>query len=200
MDHARAERLARNIAMSLSPACDRIQVAGSVRRGKVEVKDIEIVAIPLFEPTLNLFGEEANLVSKLNSLLVVLIQEGRLAWDMEVRRNGDRHKRLKIPRYDMVLDLFIANKDNWGNILTIRTGDHEFSKILMTSRQQGGCMPWTLRQEKGYLWRGESIVSCQSEEAYFAALGIEEIPEPKTRNREMAQVLSRKLRGVSGGA
>ena len=42
-----AERIAAAIVADLAPFCDRIQVAGSVRRRKEFVGDIELVAIPL---------------------------------------------------------------------------------------------------------------------------------------------------------
>ena len=44
---ADAERIAAAIVADLAPFCARIQVAGSVRRRKEAVGDIELVAIPL---------------------------------------------------------------------------------------------------------------------------------------------------------
>lgn len=33
----------------MKPFCEKVRVAGSIRRGKPEVKDIELVAIPKWE-------------------------------------------------------------------------------------------------------------------------------------------------------
>ena len=57
-----AERIAAAIVADLAPFCARIQVAGSVRRHKAVVGDIEIVAIPRYAPT-GFFGDcTANLL------------------------------------------------------------------------------------------------------------------------------------------
>src|SRR5436190_14063617 len=57
-----AERIAAAIVADLAPSCACIQVAGSVRRRKEVVGDIEIVAIPRYVPA-GLFGDcTANLL------------------------------------------------------------------------------------------------------------------------------------------
>ena len=50
MKHADALTIALGLVERLRPACTRIEIAGSVRRGYAEVKDIEIVAIPDLAP------------------------------------------------------------------------------------------------------------------------------------------------------
>jgi hypothetical protein len=57
-----AERIAAAIVADLAPSCARIQVAGSVRRRKEVVGDIEVVVIPRDAPA-GLFGDcTANLL------------------------------------------------------------------------------------------------------------------------------------------
>ncbi len=46
MMHDRALAIAAKIRTELEPFCDRIEIAGSIRRKKPNVKDVEIVAIP----------------------------------------------------------------------------------------------------------------------------------------------------------
>lgn len=46
MKHSTALVIAEKIKAQLAPHCDRIEIAGSIRRKKPEVKDIEIVVIP----------------------------------------------------------------------------------------------------------------------------------------------------------
>jgi len=55
---AEAERVAAALVADLEPYCARIATAGSVRRRKVQVGDIELVAIPRYEPA-GLFGDRA---------------------------------------------------------------------------------------------------------------------------------------------
>ena len=46
MNLQQAQQIAERIKSELAPHCDRIEIAGSIRRKKPEVKDIEIVCIP----------------------------------------------------------------------------------------------------------------------------------------------------------
>lgn len=43
---ASAERIATNLLRGMAPACERIEIAGSIRRNRALVKDIELVVIP----------------------------------------------------------------------------------------------------------------------------------------------------------
>lgn len=46
MPLAKAQKIAENVKSFLEPYCQRVEIAGSVRREKTEVGDIEIVVIP----------------------------------------------------------------------------------------------------------------------------------------------------------
>ena len=46
MQYKQAKEIADNIVLMLSPFCDRIEIAGSIRRKKELIGDVEIVAIP----------------------------------------------------------------------------------------------------------------------------------------------------------
>lgn len=49
MELERAKGVAAEVVARLGPACERVEVAGSVRRRKAEVKDLEVVFIPRME-------------------------------------------------------------------------------------------------------------------------------------------------------
>src|SRR3972149_196690 len=54
-----ARHLADNIIAELRYFCERVEVAGSVRRRRETVKDIEVLVIPKFGPRrLDMFGQE----------------------------------------------------------------------------------------------------------------------------------------------
>ena len=93
----------------------------------------------------------------------------------------------------MPLDLFIADEDNLGNILAIRTGNAEFSHQLVTPRNQGGLMPSYLKQKDGYLWNGNNQIVCRTEQEFFDALGIPFV-EPRERNEQAASEIKRGLK------
>src|SRR3990172_2051956 len=77
----------------LAPYCQRAEIAGSVRRGKAEVKDLEIVAIPVVEmrQALGLFGPVGQPVevSLLEEALARSLPPG---WGLG-GKNGRKYKR-----------------------------------------------------------------------------------------------------------
>lgn len=145
MDIGPAIGIALQLREDLEPACRRIEIAGSIRRGKPEVKDIEIVAIPrtTIEPVRDLFGETSKTVEVLHleELLGDLL-DPELAWTWELdpvqRRNGPRYKRLRHRRTGICCDLFLTTERGWGGCLAIRTGPWDFSRALVIlARRQG---------------------------------------------------------------
>ena len=151
-----AKEVANAFIGQIQPFCSRVEIAGSVRRGKREVKDVEICAIPrdLFE--LKTFMDKQRCL-----------------------RGKFPSKYSQIIYSDEKIDIYLCSKDNWGNIFLIRTGDWEFSKWIMgvKTRQVG------LRQRDGYLWRGNERLSCPEERDFFSRLGMAYI-EPRDRNGE----------------
>jgi DNA polymerase/3'-5' exonuclease PolX len=194
MQHKQAQDIAERLVSLLEPGCELITIAGSLRREKPEVKDIEIVAVPSMRPvdSVDLFGTpEGKEVNELDERINELVRIGQLHFDPIVKRNGERYKRFMVS--GIVLDLFIADNSNYGNTLAIRTGNADFSRLLVTPRRSGGLMPGNLKQADGYLWDGNNIVECPSEEAYFEALSIRWV-EPMVRTAEVAVKLIRAVR------
>ena len=109
MNKEEARKIALKYLNILKPYCTRIEIAGSIRREKPEVKDIEIVAIP---GNIESFAREVNKLQKVKG-------EPTGKYTQRILPEGIR------------LDLFIANEKNWGLIFAIRTGSANFShKIL----------------------------------------------------------------------
>ncbi|MCC7208347.1 MAG: hypothetical protein IT323_13650 [Anaerolineae bacterium] len=208
MNLQQAQEIVSSLIVCLAPACEQISVAGSVRRQKADVKDIEIVCLPIYEaePQAGLFAgvdfpdEPADRYAlKLEDTLSRMRANGVLAFDPHVKRNGDRYKRFvvnmpreRLPALHIALDLFIADRGNFGNTLAIRTGDAEFSHLLVTPRRLGGLMPGNMRQRDGYLWAGDERVDCKTERDYFGVLGLTWV-EPQFRNKTTAIKLARGL-------
>jgi DNA polymerase/3'-5' exonuclease PolX len=131
--YAEAKRRADELLAILAPACERIEIAGGVRRHKAECHDIELVAIPRFIPLLDIFGQVAGYRNLLNER----VEDLRLVLD----KNGDRYKKI-IYTEELNCDLFIVLPPaQWGVIFTIRTGSADFSHRIVTARKYGGCMP-----------------------------------------------------------
>jgi hypothetical protein len=187
----------------LGPLCAEIAVAGSVRRQAATVGDIEIVARPAAAKIVPVFGRPLR--SPLEERLAGLQEAGMLSPD---GKNGSKYKRFRVPKYGVAVDLFLADAENWGNILAIRTGSAEFSHYLVTARWRGGLMPDGVVQKGGYLWRIEDMhggeetsslekIACPTEAAFFAALGYEAVPEPELRDSQLARALWRMRQGAA---
>jgi DNA polymerase/3'-5' exonuclease PolX len=131
-----AQLLAARLAGDLDSACERIEIAGSVRRQKPDPKDIEIVLIPRWgtEPVTgqaDLFGaNEARVnlaqraIEALGSDRVQVIKPGMheiVPWHL----NSDgKYWRLAIPADGglVKVDVFVCTPETWGLNLMIRTG------------------------------------------------------------------------------
>ncbi len=178
-----ARAIADHILAVLQPVCDRIEVAGSIRRGAPEVGDIELVAIPRTEHRqFDLFGEPVGPPTDcLHDLLAHLLTEGvvqkrkdrsgRTFW-------GARDKRLVWTFGDVAapVDVFGALPTTWGRQLAIRTGPMAFSKALVTQRAKGGLCPNDCEFADGGIYRyvgmHRRFVPTPEEEDLFRELGL----------------------------
>ncbi len=144
----------------LSPVCERIEVAGSIRRGKTHVGDIELVAVPrMFEHVsaqADLFGEakkeppkdrideaiaEANRLESgrpyctdLDPCRACLMDQecGPRPW-LSKLNNGHRYIKLRDNYLGLQIDLFLVRPPaEWGPIFALRTGPAKFSQRLVT--------------------------------------------------------------------
>ena len=153
------EPIAEKYVKILEPYCNRIQIAGSIRRRKKECKDIEIVIIRKPE--------------RLDELIKVVDKFGKIKGCID-----GRYTQRMLPE-GVKLDIFIARDDgtNWGNILLIRTGSWKFNVqvIGLRSKEVG------LKHKFGYLWDGDERLECREEEDVFRYLKMEYI-EPEKRS------------------
>jgi DNA polymerase/3'-5' exonuclease PolX len=143
MRHGSAYQVAEALVETLRPACTRIEIAGSVRREKGEVKDIEIVAIPDLTPLPRPrpeFGKPAPKVHKtaLDQIITQMVDDNAIA----LTGNGDRYKKFFLKYAGINVDLFLnVPPSHWGVQMVIRTGPKEFSQWLVMQRQDRGALP-----------------------------------------------------------
>lgn len=163
MSYDYALRLAEHLVSKLQPGCERILIAGSLRRQKREIGDIEIVAMPMLAPTLDMFGEAipGQEVSGLDDQLALLSTEG-------YTKNGSKYKQFGYKGASV--DLFIASRETWGCVATIRTGSADFTHWLVTPRNKGGGCYSHLKFSEGRLMDGAKALDTSEERLLFAAL------------------------------
>jgi DNA polymerase/3'-5' exonuclease PolX len=134
---ARATALASCIRAGLAPHCDRIEIAGSIRRRKSEVGDIEIVCIPKNTEVPGLFSEADFGETRRDwGWIKAAHQIGSV-----VKGHPIDGKYIQFLTSDGVkVDLFTATARNWGLIYAIRTGSAAYSHhVLASGWVRNGC-------------------------------------------------------------
>lgn len=173
MRYVTAKYIADNLMIGLTAFCERIEIAGSLRRQKENVGDIEICAVPRLYHERDLFG---NVYHTIN-LLEEHYDFHRLG---AVLKNGPRYKQIAMLE-GINIDLFLVLPPaQWGVIHTIRTGPAEFSHWIVTRRKHGGALPDDCHVEDGQVIRGGR----QSEDAdgNFFWSGGDTIPMPEEQD------------------
>jgi DNA polymerase (family 10) len=155
-----ATAIAERVKAQLAPHCARIEIAGSIRRRKPTVGDIEIVAIP--KPyDVGLFADGiAPIVNQWPKV------RGELPCKYTQRMLPD----------GIALDLFFATPDNWGLIFAIRTGSAEYAHHVLAC----GWVRNGYRSVGGTLMQCGRAVTVREERDLFGLAGVEWVP-PEAR-------------------
>jgi len=182
MKNDEALKIAGGLIEKLSPACTQIRVAGSVRRGKPEVHDIEIVAIPDLTPMpfpKPIFGQKNIVIHR--TMLDQALYEMKDSFILE--KGGDRYKRFYMKKENISIDLFLVIPPaQWGVLFVVRTGPGDFSHWMVTRESLGGALPdqyivqdgvvgQRVKAKRGYERMGE--ISMPIEEDFFRLCGLE---------------------------
>lgn len=152
-------RTASLLVEKLRPACHRIEIAGSLRRCKPLVSDIEIIAVPVAIP--NLIGEP-----QLKSELDVLLDD----LPVNFTKRGTRYQQFwfdgsHLPFY---VDLFLQpDPATWGVNMMLRTGSAEFSHRMVTPQSAGGYKPDGYEVRSARVWHNGATVETPNEEDVF---------------------------------
>jgi DNA polymerase/3'-5' exonuclease PolX len=147
MNHSDAKRISDNLAFWLAPHCLRPPVVvGSIRRGKPDVKDCEILVYPNPAHPRPEFGQPVYLTA-LDKALAGMQAEGTLRRIKGAEVYRQYEIRTSIWGVQALtpfkLDLFIVTDPaTWGVQMVIKTGPAEFSHWVVTSVTQGGALPY----------------------------------------------------------
>ena len=194
MKYEQAVAVARDVVERLAPWCERIEIAGSIRRKKRAPKDVEIVFWPQqVASSATLF--DVHKVPATDRVIADLIDEGFWTFDQEVKRNGPRYKRLIHTASGAVIELFRADAENWGYIYALRTGPGDFNKMIVSRQWQGGVLPLEVKVEHGYVYRRGVRVPVPDEATFF---DLWELPFIPPEERSAAKL--RRLVGVRARA
>ena len=134
--YTRAKSIADQIARQLAPYCERVDIAGSIRREKLEVKDIEIVCRPkkVLTGGKTLFGDEPTTLTNIQGYKECIRSLGKI-----VKGTTDG-RYMQIASYQRInLDIFMPMDYDYFRQLVIRTGSSEYirNKIAPAWRRLG---------------------------------------------------------------
>ena len=130
MELNRAKAIAEDLKSRLEPVCERIEIAGSIRRRKADVGDIELLCIPKY-----IVG-----VDQLDRQVMLLMSQHIL----DYRRNklgskvyGTKNKLLHCAS-GIGVDIFSTTKECWPVALVVRTGGKKSNMRLAASALKRG--------------------------------------------------------------
>lgn len=198
MQLQQAQRLANRVVELLAPHCDTIDIAGSIRRERPVVKDVEVVAIPtkvFIEQPGKLFAEPiyaipvaiSNVINQMANRIIKGNINGRY---MQIELKGGA-----------MLDLFLPEPKDYYRQLAIRTGSSVYAHKVIANAwlHKGWCgsdmglrrLEDCIQHETGgdkVKWKclnpnGELPPMWLSEHDFFSWLGITYI-EPTQRDFE----------------
>ncbi len=156
-----AYTIATKVIEQLKPYCERIEIAGSIRRKKSQIGDIEIVAIPKEYGPNDGIAAIVNQWPKVKGEMIF----GKTKYTQRVLPEGIK------------LDLFFATKENWGSILAIRTGSADFSHRVLAC----GWVKQGYKSESGFLFKNGQKFEVHEEKDLFQIIGIPYV-EPEDRD------------------
>lgn len=178
-----AMKVAEELIHELAPACERICFAGSLRRRKSEVGDVELIYIPKTEMRGNpddIFY--TPIPTNLADLVIGRLETNHV---LSRRKNvngfemfGDKNKLMVHVTSGIPVDLFATTAENWWVTLVVRTGSKE-TNLRLTSGAiaRGGSLN---AYGCGVKWRDGHISVATSEKAVFDLCGVPFIP-PEAR-------------------
>jgi len=154
MELEKAKVIADSVVKVLEPYCFRTEVAGSIRRQKPFVNDIDLVLIPR-----DRWGLDG-----------VLLRMGKY------KMSGKKITRVQME--NISLDVYFATPETFATLLLIRTGSAENNIRLATLAKRKG---WRLKANGDGLFneKGERVAG-DSEQSIYSALGLK-YQEPRER-------------------
>jgi len=171
------------LVSQLEPGCVRIQIAGSVRRERVEVGDIEIVYVPMVETRpdpADLFGPEIS-VNLTDERIAVLERANALA--RRRNRNGSEmfgqcNKFMVHVGSGIPVDLFSTQEACWFNYVVCRTGGMKNNLQIAKAAQRKG---WKWNPYGRGFSKGEKCFQVESERDVYGFVGL---PWKEPRERQ----------------
>lgn len=167
---------AEQFGAGIADLCARVEIAGSLRRGKPMVGDIEVVAQPHDAPTL---------LARLDTWVATgrafkaVYRDGAHRW-------GAKYRGVKLPGCPAKIELWLADALNFGWILALRTGSADANEFMMRQMNFRGA---PFRAREGYWWAQDRRIAVPDEAEVFRLWGLSEPVPPPQRELSVYQRL-----------
>lgn len=157
-----AARIATTIRTKLDPYCEKIEIAGGIRRGNVrDMNTIDLVAISKLDMQPNIFMQMQPAGRDL------LFKHIRKAYDVtQGCKDGQRQCTFQVCE-NIAVRVSLATPETWGYILALRTGPPGLSKALIIKLKKAGYEP-----SDGKLLRDRKPVPAPIEQTVFRMAGV----------------------------
>ncbi len=162
-----ATPIAEDFIGRLGCACERVQIAGSIRRRVLSVRDIDLVVLPRQAATRTFFGMPDS-----QDLLALRLSELKDRGMVDFQSNGPRYKRIFFSACDdpIPIDLYVATPESWWTTVLVRTGSR-LHNIAMAGRALERHL--VLKSDgSGIYSAGGLPLTIRSEEEAFHVLGV----------------------------
>lgn len=158
-----ARGIADELVELLTPACERLIIAGSIRRRKPDVGDLELLAIPKFNGVVDLLDQ------KLKWLML------RGVFDHRPNKRGSimygpKNKLLRHVDSGIGVDIFSTDEECWWVALVVRTGGKSTNQEIATRAIERGRSFHAYG--RGFTLADGSELVCRSEQDVFKAVGM----------------------------
>ena len=158
----KAKAIAEKIKAVLESSCERVIIAGSIRRQKPEVGDIELLCIPKYFVDVDMLDGKIRTLIHFEMLGYRLNKLGRKVY-------GPKNKLLVHLPSGIGVDVFSTDERRWPVALVVRTGGKETNKRIATAALRKG---WHLKAYGDGFDTPDGHIHCSTEREVFEAVNL----------------------------
>lgn len=162
MELQKARAIAEELLELLRPACERVEIAGSIRRRRQDCGDVELLCIPKFDGLIDLLDQKLKWLIGIHSLEYRHNKKGSITY-------GPKNKLLSHADSGIGVDIFSTDERCWPVALVVRTGPKESNIAIATAAQRRG---WHLEAYGPGFDTPEGLIRCKSERDVFELVGL----------------------------
>ena len=162
MELERARTIAEKVKGLLEGSCERIVIAGSIRRRKPFPNDIELLCIPKFVDGVDQLDREVGSLVFQHILVLRRNKRGSPIY-------GPKNKLMVHVATGIGVDIFSTTEECWPVALVVRTGGAETNKRIATAALRKG---WHWHAYGRGFTTPDGEVICHSERGVFEAVGM----------------------------